>query len=418
MARALRIDLAGNWYHVMNRGHRGGTLFVDDTDRRRFLGLVAELSDRFALEVHAFVLMDNHYHLLARTTEPNLSHAVRWLNGSYAVKFNWAHRCRGTVFQGRFKSVIIQEDHGAVEVARYIHLNPVRIGGLGLSKSDQRRAKVLGCEDPGSELVKRRLAVLHEYRWSSWRVYHGSEPAAAWLETGVISKGCGGRSRTEQRAALQAYTERPIRQGGLESPWTGLVGGLVLGEAEFARRLLGGAKVNQEEQTEVRRMRRRVSWEQVVRAAEKIREDQWVRLAERHGDWSRDGAIYVAVRHGGLRLVEVVREIGRLRYQAAAQAVKRFGEAMLQDPDRQRFVSKLKRHSSNSIDPLAYFDPICDSQVLRIEQMAPDHAVLEDAGPIRRAKAVIVWLNVNHLDATPSPCIAFRPHRLGGMSII
>lgn len=64
MARPLRIELAGAWYHVMNRGHRGGTLFRDDADRRRFLGLVAELPERFSLEVHAFVLMDNHYHLL------------------------------------------------------------------------------------------------------------------------------------------------------------------------------------------------------------------------------------------------------------------------------------------------------------------------------------------------------------------
>ena len=105
MARPLRIDLAGAWYHVMNRGHRGGTLFLEDTDRRRFMGAVAELAERFGLEVHAFVLMDNHYHLLVRTRETNLSQAIRWLNVSYAIKFNWAHRWRGTVFQGRFKTV-------------------------------------------------------------------------------------------------------------------------------------------------------------------------------------------------------------------------------------------------------------------------------------------------------------------------
>ena len=92
--------MAGAWYHVLNRGHRGGTLFRNDADRRRFLGLVAELPDRFALQIHAFVLMDNHYHLLVRTGEANLSQAVRWLNVSYAVKFNWAHRFRGSVLRG------------------------------------------------------------------------------------------------------------------------------------------------------------------------------------------------------------------------------------------------------------------------------------------------------------------------------
>jgi len=125
MARPLRVDVADAWYHVMNRGHRGGALFLDEADRRRFLGVVAELPERFELEVHAFVLMPNHYHVLVRTREANLSQAIHWLNVSYAVKFNWAHRCRGTVFQGRFKGVLIQEEDKAVEVARYVHLNPV-----------------------------------------------------------------------------------------------------------------------------------------------------------------------------------------------------------------------------------------------------------------------------------------------------
>jgi REP element-mobilizing transposase RayT len=112
------------------------------------LGLLAERPDRFAIEVHAFVLMDNHYHLLLRTTEANLSQAVRWLNVSYAVKFNWAHRLRGTVFQGRFKSVVIQGDEAAVKLARYIHLNPVRIGGLGAAAQAVKRFGRAMTEDP------------------------------------------------------------------------------------------------------------------------------------------------------------------------------------------------------------------------------------------------------------------------------
>ena len=76
MARPLRIDVAGAWFHVMNRGQ---ALFLDEADRRRFLGAVAELPERFTLELHAFVLMDNHYHLLVRTGAANLSHAIRWL---------------------------------------------------------------------------------------------------------------------------------------------------------------------------------------------------------------------------------------------------------------------------------------------------------------------------------------------------
>ena len=341
MARALRINVAGAWYHVMNRGHRGVELFLDEADRRRFLGAVGELPERFGLEVHAFVLMANHYHLLVRTSEPNLSEAIRWLNVIYAVKFNWAHRWRGTVFQGRFKSVLIQQESKAQEVARYIHLNPVRIGGLGLSKSEQRRGRVLGCANPGAELVGRRLAVLQDHPWSSWRVYSGAEPNPGWVETRVIGRGCGGGNRAERLKALKAYTEQPIRQGVLATPWEGLVGGLVLGEREYAQELLSKHKVNEEEQSAARRLRRRTDWVELVRAAEKIRGESWDKWAQRHGDWGRDGAIYVAVRHGGLRLREVARRVG-LKYQAAAQGVRRFGQAASDDPERARFVSKLK----------------------------------------------------------------------------
>ena len=106
--------------------------------------------------------------------------------------------------------------------------------------------------------------------------------------------------------------------------------------------MLSGRKVNEEEQTAVRRMRRRLGWQELVRSAEKIRGEPWDRWAERHGDWGRDGVMYVAVRYGGMRLAEVVGQVG-LKYQAAAQAVKRFGQAMGDDPKRKRFVSELRQ---------------------------------------------------------------------------
>ncbi|NLH71561.1 MAG: hypothetical protein GX456_00745 [Verrucomicrobia bacterium] len=83
-----------------------------------------------------------------------------------------------------------------------------------------------------------------------------------------------------------------------------------------------------------------------MRAAEKIRGGSWERWADRYGDWGRDGVMYVAVRHGGMRLAEVVREVG-IEYQAGAQAVKRFGQALGSDPARRQFVGTLRREISN-----------------------------------------------------------------------
>lgn len=107
MARHPRIQAPDGWYHVMSRGNGGEALYRTDEDRRRFLGLVAQLPERLGAEVHAFVLMDNHYHLLVRCRRADLSETLRWLQTAYAIRFNWAHRRRGHVFQGRFKSVLI-----------------------------------------------------------------------------------------------------------------------------------------------------------------------------------------------------------------------------------------------------------------------------------------------------------------------
>jgi len=134
------MNLANSWNHVMSRGNGGEILFRDDTDRRRFLGLLSELPERFSVQIHAYVLMNNHYHLLIRCLEPNLSEAIRWLQVSYASRFNWAHRRRGHVFQGRFKSVLLLKEGALDEVGRYLHLNPVRIRGLGLSKKEEKLA--------------------------------------------------------------------------------------------------------------------------------------------------------------------------------------------------------------------------------------------------------------------------------------
>jgi REP-associated tyrosine transposase len=347
MARPLRLLVAGGWYHVTSRGNRRQTLFHTDKDRRRFLGMVEQLPERFGLEIHAFVLMDNHYHLVLRTPQPNLSHAIGWLNISYSSHFNWAHRQSGHVFQGRYKSILIEELRGVVEVSRYLHLNPVRVGRLALGKAQQRQSRQVGVSDPGPELVRQRLKELNEYRWSSWRVYSGAEPKPGWLETGTIAQACGGRTRAEQRRALREYTEAPVRQGRLDDPWEGLVGGLVLGGIQFAQKLIKKQKqaVDADEQTPARRMARvkRCSWEEMIRAAEELLGRKWTGMTTTYGDWGRDGTIYVAVRYGRHRLAEIVAQMSDFKYQAGVQAVRRFAAALPKSKGKRDFVERMKR---------------------------------------------------------------------------
>jgi len=334
----------GGWYHVTARGNRREAIFLDDTDRRRFLGMVAELPERFKAEIHAFMLMSNHYHLLLRTLLANLSQVAHWLNVTYSRRFNWAHNTSGHLFQGRFNSVLIEETRGVIEVARYMHLNPVRLDGLGLDKAAQQRAKVLACPDPGAELIRRRLDQLQNYQWSSWRVYSGAEPAPTWMETAIVAEGCGGRSRQDQRKALRQFTEAPIRQGRLDSPWNGLIGGLVMGSKEFAQTVLKPSK--NAKPRDVRQFIRihRMSWSEIVNLAEASLKQPWCEILKLHGDWGRDATIYVAVHHGGHLLSEIVPQIDGLEYSAAGKATARFGQLLKLDPERKKFVEAMKLH--------------------------------------------------------------------------
>jgi REP element-mobilizing transposase RayT len=122
MARPLRIERAGGWYHVTGRGNERRAIYRENRDREHFCELLGEMVERFGVRVHAYVLMDNHYHLILELREPNLSRAIQWLNVSYSVRFNRRHGRSGHLFQGRFKSVAVDPEGWGLEVSRYVHL--------------------------------------------------------------------------------------------------------------------------------------------------------------------------------------------------------------------------------------------------------------------------------------------------------
>ena len=109
MARPLRIEYASALYHVTSRGNAQENIYQDDTDRRQFYSVLAEVCDHFNWIIHAYCLMDNHYHLLVETPEQNLSKGMRHLNGVYTQRFNRHHARVGHVFQGRYKAILVQK---------------------------------------------------------------------------------------------------------------------------------------------------------------------------------------------------------------------------------------------------------------------------------------------------------------------
>ena len=126
MARQLRIQYKSAFYHVMNRGNGRQLIFRSEKHYQMFLDLLAEAVDLWEIRIHAFSLLPNHYHLLIETPLANLSRAMRHINGVYTQRWNRSCRSDGHLFRGRYKAILVEDDAYLVELARYIHLNPVK----------------------------------------------------------------------------------------------------------------------------------------------------------------------------------------------------------------------------------------------------------------------------------------------------
>ncbi len=132
MPRQLRIQYEGATYHLMSRGDRREEIFRDHLDRKRFLETLGSACGKTGWQVHAYCLMSNHCHLVVETPRPNLVEGMKWLLGTYTMRFNRRHKLSGHLFAGRYKSLLIDETEPAYlrAVCDYVHLNPIRAGLL------------------------------------------------------------------------------------------------------------------------------------------------------------------------------------------------------------------------------------------------------------------------------------------------
>jgi putative transposase len=201
MSRSWRIEYEGALYHLLSRGNEGKDIFDDDRDRKIFLKTVGEMSERFEMSVYAYVLMGNHYHLMVQTERANLKKAMHWFGTTYTQRFNIHHSRNGHLFQGRYKSILVQNDAYLLQLSCYIHRNPLRAG------------------------VVKRLA---DYRWSSYLAYAYGRKAPEWLQTELIL------SQFKSEDPYKGYREKVQRYAREEERlWEDLRHGLILGSKRF-----------------------------------------------------------------------------------------------------------------------------------------------------------------------------------------
>ena len=206
MARSLRIEFPGAFYHVMARGNRRQAIFKDEEDRGRFVQTLGEACAMTGWRMHAWVLLNNHYHLMLETPEPNLVAGMKWLQNTLTRRFNVRHRAWGRVFGDRYKAVLVEGGQRFYyeTLMDYIHLNPVRAGLVRVAKGES----------------------ILDYPWSSLAMGYAlpAKKRAPWLAAaeGLAVFGfpetVGGRRRMVERLERRAVEEGFVRAGLVPLP--------------------------------------------------------------------------------------------------------------------------------------------------------------------------------------------------------
>jgi putative transposase len=165
MGRAERQDIEGGWHHVMNRGADGERIFLTRTDGEAFERLLGEGADLLGVEVHAYCLMPNHFHLLLHCPNRGLSKFMQRLGVKYTRRINERRGGDGPLFRSRFRSRLVDSEDYIAQAGRYIHRNPLDLAGV-------------------HDVVT--------YRWSSMRCYAGLAVPPPWLHTATLLAMCSG----------------------------------------------------------------------------------------------------------------------------------------------------------------------------------------------------------------------------------
>jgi len=309
MARALRIEYKGAFYHVISRGNNREETFLDDTDRKQFLKYLKEQTLRYGIKIHAWCLMSNHYHLVVETPLGNLSKTMQSLNTSYTVYFNHRHRKVGHLFQGRYKAVLVQADEYLHCLSRYIHLNPVR-------------ANIV--KDPG------------EYRWSSYKSYISKEEEQEFLTTEFIL----GMFSSDLRNARKLYKSFVVENIGneVEIIRNNITGGIILGKAAFVDRIKSKlAHKEDKEMPVLKQLRKRIDIEQIKIEVKKRIENEKL---------SRRIYIYLIRKYTDKKLTEISALFGKISYSGISQVCRRMEKKRRENKKLDLLISEIEKVSN------------------------------------------------------------------------
>jgi REP element-mobilizing transposase RayT len=296
MARSLRIEFPGAFYHVTARGNEKKKIFFVRSDYVRFTSYLKTAQEKYGYALHGYVLMPNHYHLLVETPNGNLSELMHYINGSYVNTINRRRRRSGHLLQGRYRAILIERDPYLLEVSRYIHLNPVRAG-----------------------IVTRP----EEYAYSSYLSYIGGKKEEILQRDFILNM----ISENWRQAAegYKTFAEQAIHRE-IKNPLKDAYGGLILGSRKFIRE---AQRRIEEEALEAggiscrRELRAPFTTDVVIAGVSAQLHISHDDLLNDTGN-SRNVTIYLLKRCTSARNKEIGDLFGGLTYSAVAKAYQRF----------------------------------------------------------------------------------------------
>ncbi|MEW6054332.1 MAG: transposase [Nitrospirota bacterium] len=227
MARPLRIEYEGAAYHIISRGNRGEHIFAEDQDKEYFLETLQNAVKKYRIDLYAYCIMGNHYHLLLTTPYGALTKAMHYIGSAYGSFLRRQKGWIGHIFAGRYKSLCVEKEGYLLELSRYIHLNPVR---AGLEEKPEG------------------------YTWSSYGYYIGKQKPPEWLNTDWFFVEYG----KDRKAAWKQY--RGFVEAGGEQPSgypkEDITGQAILGSKGFIKKVIKGIQNNNKRSEEITAKRR------------------------------------------------------------------------------------------------------------------------------------------------------------------
>jgi len=318
MARPLRLSFEDATYHITARGNRRENIFYSDEDKAVFVEKMNETFSKYSFTCYAYCLRDNHYHLFIKTPHVNISDGMHYLNTSYTNWFKAEHKIVGVIFQGRYKSILVDEDSYGLKLSAYIHLNPLRAG---------------------------IVADVEEYRWSSYLDYMGKRSASVdRLDAEFVL----GQFDEDIKKARKRYKRFVLENIDMDNPLEDAYRGVALGSEEFVERIKEKIKSLgiKREVTETK-MAGTYSAEEVIKSImTRFGVERQEIFRKRRGNVYRQLALYFIKRYTMLSLKEIGEEFD-MDYAAVSQSCKRFEELVKRDERALRMKAMLEKELKN-----------------------------------------------------------------------